>query len=161
MYQFYFIILINIIFKKYIDIYSYVYNFYFLFIPLFKLNAFCHGSVFVFLKCKCFMLNCSVVSDSGDLMDYSPPGSSVHGTFQLRTLEPVAIFYSRVSSQPRDQVHISCISWIGRWLLSHVSHLESQNMGTDHQNRIKCSDCLLQKHFFNWVIVDLQYCKFS
>ena len=83
-----------IIFKKYIDIYSYVYNFYFLFIPLFKLNAFCHGSVFVFLKCKCFMLNCSVVSDSGDLMDYSPPGSSVHGTFQARILKSVAISYS-------------------------------------------------------------------
>ena len=31
------------------------------------------------------------------------PGSFVHGTFQARTLEWVAISYSRRSSQPRDQ----------------------------------------------------------
>ena len=45
-------------------------------------------------------------------MDCSPPGSSVHGILQVRILEWVAIFYSRVSSQPRDQ--ISCI---GKWCL--------------------------------------------
>ena len=38
-------------------------------------------------------------------MDYSPPGSSVHGVFQARILEQVAISYSRGSSQPRDQTH--------------------------------------------------------
>ena len=32
----------------------------------------------------------------------SLPGSSVHGIFQARTLEWVAIFFSRRSSQPRD-----------------------------------------------------------
>ena len=36
------------------------------------------------------------------LMDCSPPGSSVHGIFQERTLESVAIPYSRWSSWPRD-----------------------------------------------------------
>jgi len=36
-------------------------------------------------------------------MDCSPPGSSVHGIFQARILERVAISYSRESSQPRDQ----------------------------------------------------------
>ena len=35
-------------------------------------------------------------------MDCSPPGSSVHGIFQARILEWVAISYSRASSQPRD-----------------------------------------------------------
>ena len=30
-----------------------------------------------------------------DPMDYSPPGSSVHGTFQARILEWVAISFSR------------------------------------------------------------------
>ena len=34
--------------------------------------------------------------------DYSPPGSSVHGILQARTLELVAIPFSRASSQPRD-----------------------------------------------------------
>ena len=33
-----------------------------------------------------------------DPMDYSLPGSSVHGIFQARILEWVAIFYSRGSS---------------------------------------------------------------
>ena len=37
-----------------------------------------------------------------DPMDCSPSGSSVHGLFQARILEQVAIFYSRGSSQPRD-----------------------------------------------------------
>ena len=44
-----------------------------------------------------------------DPMDYSPPGSSVHRIFQSRILEWVAIPFSRGSSGPRDQTHISCI----------------------------------------------------
>ena len=48
--------------------------------------------------------------DSLDPMDCSPPGSSVHGISQERTLE---------SSQPRDQTHISCIS--GRFRLSFLN----------------------------------------
>ena len=35
-------------------------------------------------------------------MDCSPPGSSVHGIFQARMLEWVAISFSRGSSQPRQ-----------------------------------------------------------
>ena len=42
--------------------------------------------------------------------DYSPPGSSVHGILLARTLEWVAIFFSRGSSQPRDRTRISCIA---------------------------------------------------
>ena len=37
-----------------------------------------------------------------DPMDCSPPGSSVHGILQARTLEWVAVPFSRASSQPRD-----------------------------------------------------------
>ena len=40
----------------------------------------------------------------------SPPGSSVHGILQARTLEWVAIPFSRGSSQPRDWTRISYIS---------------------------------------------------
>ena len=43
-------------------------------------------------------------------MDCNPPGSSVHGIFQPRVLEQVAISYSRGSSQPRDQTCVSCIA---------------------------------------------------
>ena len=38
-----------------------------------------------------------------DLMDCSPPGSSVHGILQARILEWVAMPFSRGSSWPRDQ----------------------------------------------------------
>ena len=43
-----------------------------------------------------------------DLMDYSLPGSSVHGIFQAGVLEWVAISFSRGSSQPRDWTRVSC-----------------------------------------------------
>ena len=42
-------------------------------------------------------------------MDYSLPGSSVHGISQARIQEWIAISFSRGSSQPRDQTCISCI----------------------------------------------------
>ena len=45
-----------------------------------------------------------------DSMDYSPPRSSVHGIFQARILERVAIPFSRGSSQPRNQTRVSCIA---------------------------------------------------
>ena len=51
------------------------------------------------LCCAC-MLGC--VQHFCDPMDCSPPGSSVHGIFQVRILEWVAISSSRGSSQPRD-----------------------------------------------------------
>ena len=42
-------------------------------------------------------------------MDYRPQGPSLHGIFQARIMEWVAISYSSGSSQPRDQTGISCI----------------------------------------------------
>ena len=42
-------------------------------------------------------------------VDCSPLGSSVHGIFQARILEWVAISFSRGSSQPRDPTWVSCI----------------------------------------------------
>ena len=47
-----------------------------------------------------------------DLMDFSPPGSLVYGTFPIRILEWVVLFSSRKCSPPRDGTHISCISCI-------------------------------------------------
>ena len=40
-------------------------------------------------------------------MDCSPSGSSVHGIFQARLLEWVAISFSSGSSQPRDRTRVS------------------------------------------------------
>ena len=45
-----------------------------------------------------------------DPRDCCPPGSSVHGIFQARILEWVAISSSRVSSQPGDRSGVFCIS---------------------------------------------------
>ena len=42
-------------------------------------------------------------------MDYSLPGFSVHGISQPRILESVAISFSRESSWPMDQTHVSCL----------------------------------------------------
>ena len=58
-------------------------------------------------------------------MDYSLPGSSVHGMFQARVLEWVAISFSRRSSWPRDWTLVSCI--VGRhftiWATREASKL--------------------------------------
>ena len=47
-----------------------------------------------------------------DPIDCSPPGSSIHGIFQARVLEWVAISFSRGSSKPRDRTRVSHI--VGR-----------------------------------------------
>jgi len=62
---------------------------------------------------------CSVIKSCPtfcDPMDCSLPGSSVHGIFQARTLEWVAISSTRGSSQPRDLTRVSSI---GRQILYH------------------------------------------
>ena len=42
-------------------------------------------------------------------MDYSMPGSSVHGILQARILEWIAILFRRGSSPPRDRSWVFCI----------------------------------------------------
>ena len=43
-------------------------------------------------------------------MDYSPPGSSIHGIFQAKILGWVAIPFSRGSSRPRGRTWVSHIT---------------------------------------------------
>ena len=52
----------------------------------------------------------SVMPNSCDPIDCSPPGSSVHGILQAGILEWVAISFSRVSSRPTDPTWVSCIA---------------------------------------------------
>ena len=47
-------------------------------------------------------------------MDCSPPGSSVHGIFQAKILEWIAVSYSRGSSRPGERTRVTCI---GRQIL--------------------------------------------
>ena len=69
-----------------------------------------------YYKCICRFRGalCVLVTQSCttlcDPMDCSPPGSSVHGIFQARILECVAIPFSRGSSWPRDWTQVSCIA---------------------------------------------------
>ena len=60
-------------------------------------------------------------------MNCSPPGSSVHGIFQAKILEGVAVSSSRGSSCPRDRTHVIHVSCIGRWILYHCA---TWNSGT-------------------------------
>ena len=53
-----------------------------------------------------------------DPVDYSLPGSSVHGILQARILERVTISFSRGSSWPRGQTWFCCI---GRQILYHLN----------------------------------------
>ena len=77
-----------------------------------------------FSVCLCVCVCACSVAQS-DSMDYSLPDSAVHGNFQARILEWVAISYSRVSFWPRDQTHISCISCIGRLVVYHCATWEA------------------------------------
>ena len=67
--------------------------------------------------------NESVVAQSSPALcqpvNYSPPGSTVHGILQARVLEWVAIPFSRGSSQPRNWTQVSSIA--GRFFTYLVS----------------------------------------
>ena len=81
-------------------------------------------------------------------MEYSPPGSSVHGIFQARILEWVAISFSRGSSQPRDRTQLFHIA--GRCLNLWATR-EAQEIGQRKTNTIwsllhmKSKNQLIQK----------------
>ena len=85
----------------------------------------------MFTILKCSMKSESEIAQSCptlcDPMDYSPPGSSVHGIFQARILEWVALSFSRRSSQLRDWTWVSHIA--GRcftvWATREVQNVQS------------------------------------
>ena len=71
-------------------------------------------------KCVCCCCCCLVGKSCPTYcnpMGCSPPGSSVHGTFQAGILELVAISFSRGSSWPRDRTPISFVPCIGKYIL--------------------------------------------
>ena len=53
-----------------------------------------------------------------DPVDCSPQDSSVHGILEARILEWVVMPFSRGSSRPRVQTHISCVSCIAGWFFT-------------------------------------------
>ena len=50
------------------------------------------------------------------------------GIIKVRILEWIAMPSCRESSQPRDWIHVSYVSWIDRWVIYHDSHQESPLM---------------------------------
>ena len=64
-----------------------------------------------------------------DPLDCSLPGSSLHGIFQARILEWVAISFSKGSSPPRDQTWVFCVA--EDQLSNQRSPLKSQTGSND------------------------------
>ena len=72
-----------------------------------------------------------------DPMDCSLPGSSIHGIFQARVLEWVAISFSRRSSQSKDWTQVSHI--VGRRFTIRATreHTEANNTITVIKNTLE------------------------
>ena len=60
-------------------------------------------------------------------MNYSLPGSSVHGILQARILQWVTMASSREASQHRDRTYVSYVSRNARQTFYHQYHLGSPN----------------------------------
>ena len=61
--------------------------------------------------CVCVCVCAQLFQSCLTLMDYSPPGSSVHGIFPAIILKWDTMSSARGSSRLRDWTHISCVSW--------------------------------------------------
>ena len=79
--------------------------------------------------CVCVCLFAQLPLTLCDPLDCSLLGSPVRAIFQARTLDFVAICYSRACCGPRGQTHTSCISCIGRWILYHCATWEAPRFG--------------------------------
>ena len=65
----------------------------------------------------CYCLVAQLCLTLCDPMNYSLPGSSIHGISQARILEWLGNSFSRGSSWHRDWTCISCVFCFGRWIL--------------------------------------------
>ena len=83
---------------------------WYLFIDLFQSLISNLISIICFILLCCYCLIDKKCPYFCDPMDYSLPGSSIHGISQARILEWVAISFSRGSSWPRDWTQVSCIA---------------------------------------------------
>ena len=80
----------------------------------------------------------------------NPPGSSAHGISQARILEWIAISSSRVSTQSRDQTHVSCVSYIGMQILYHSATWEAPYMKIQVKNISKCLETIIVWCQWKW-----------
>ena len=82
-----------------------------------------------------------------DTLDCSPPGSSDHGTFLPRMLEWVAISPCKGCSQPREGIHVSCISCIASKFFTRW------DFGEDLGDRIETSNVAMSDTHKLWLTV--------
>ena len=83
-------------------------------------------------------------------MDCSLPGFSVHKILQARKLEWVAISFSRGSSWPRDQIHVSYVSCTGRQVLSTTWKLYKKISKSKNKKLPVLSAALVTEHGEKW-----------
>ena len=95
--------------------------------------------------------SCSVVSLC-DPMDHSLPGPSVHGILQARTLEWIAIPFSRGSSQPRDRTWVSCIA--GRFFTDWNTRTSTLNKALLQRNLLAEGLNLSHLHVLNTSVLE-------
>ena len=75
---------------------------------------------------KFVILNCTVCTLSRVQLSVTPWTAAHQARLSMaRLLEWVAISFSKGSSRPRDRIHVSCISCIGRWILYHWATKEA------------------------------------
>ena len=70
-------------------------------------------------------------------MDYSPPGSSIHGIFQAKILECIDMSSSRGFSRPGDWTHICLCVLNCRWILYPLSYLGSPQVIKKKKKKIR------------------------
>ena len=101
-------------------------------------------------------VSCSVMSDSLQPMDYSPPGYSFHGIPQARTLEWVAIPFSKGSSQPRNRTQVPCIA--GRFFTIWATRKSRLNLITLQRLHLQIPLHLgLELQHMNWRMCNIQF----
>ena len=82
------------------------------------------------------------------LVDCSLPGSSIHWILQAKILEWVAMPSFRESSQPRDWIHVSCISCIAGGFFTTELPAKPCNL-TEGENWKPCSTVMGSLSFRN------------
>ena len=107
--------------------------------------------------CMLSLQSCPTLCDP---MDYSLPGSSVHGILQARILEWVAMPSSRGSSLPRDWTCVSSTSCIGRcffffFFLTTSTTWEASRVKMDPSQEAQPKDLSLS--LLSWGLIIVNY----
>ena len=98
--------------------------------------VYCHPAYLTYMQgvlCVCAQ-SCPTLCNCKEMHGLYGTDSSVHGIFQAIILEWVAISYSRGSTPPRNQTHVSCISLIGL----HLLHWLTDSLPQWHLGRPIC-----------------------